>query len=229
MAETIDDEIFDEDGSDGEVNLSDDDDADSKLSPWKKSFDELKMLMVQVPNEYGTIYKRIVVVGDGDVIGQGNSRIKWTFSMFFENEEQAFDSQPKETAIEKRDMLMGLQLAMASMRKKEEAQFIIDYKLMYGEMGCPPRIKPKADVLLVARIISFDETGDENACDDVPEEDRRKFHVLKDKIVQMHKKALDHFKNNRYRYAIKVCIVIILLHIQQYIYNRSMISLITNR
>lgn len=203
MAETIDQDIFDNDGSDVEDSCSDED-HDSRISPWKKGFDELKMLMVQVPNEHGTIYKRIITDGNGDVVGDNNCQIKWTYSMFLETEEQSFDSKPKLATVERRELLIGLQLAVGSMRKKEEAHFIIDYNLMFGKMGCPPRIKPQADILLVANLVDFNETGDENACENLSEEDRRKFHVLKDKIIQLHKSGLDHFKNQRYRYAIKV-------------------------
>ncbi|XP_031632253.1 inactive peptidyl-prolyl cis-trans isomerase shutdown-like [Contarinia nasturtii] len=203
MAETIDQEIFDDAGSDdddGEL----DEDFDSKLSPWKKSFTELKTLMVNVPNKFGSasIYKRIISEGKGEVMQSYNCRIEWTFSMFFENESNAFDSKTKPITAEISEMLIGIQIAVKTMRKKEEAQFVIDYKLMFGEMGCPPRIKPKSDVLLVAKLISFDEIGDEHACDEISEEDQRKFHVIKDKIDEIYKKSLDHIKNKRYRYAI---------------------------
>lgn len=124
--------------------------------------------------------------------------------MFFENETIAFDSNCKPVTAEKTGMLFGIQVALGTMRRKEEAQFVIDYSLMFGEIGCPPRIKPKADVLLVAKLIDFEEIGVENACDGLSEEDRRKFHVLKDKINEMYKKSLDHIRNKRYRYAISV-------------------------
>lgn len=65
MAETIDQDIFDEAGSDGDDNTDPDEELDSKLSPWRKSFDELKMLMVQVPYEMGTIYVLILFIWFG--------------------------------------------------------------------------------------------------------------------------------------------------------------------
>lgn len=202
IAETIDPDIFDEYGS-GDEN-EDDEDLDSKLSPWKKSFAELKLMMVQVPTEYGGVYKCVITEGIDDMMDSQNCQIRWTFSMFFEGESFAFDSTAKPTTVEKSDLLLGLQIAADSMKKKEEAQFIIDYKLMYGELGCLPRIKPKADVLLVAKLYDFTETGDENACDDLSQEDRRKFAVLKEKINELLKKLQDHFRNQRYRYAISV-------------------------
>lgn len=65
-------------------------------------------------------------------------------------------------------------------------------------------IQPKANVLLVAKMVRFEDIGDDKACDDLTQEERRKFHVLKDKVVEMQKKALDHYKNKRYRHAISV-------------------------
>lgn len=204
LAETIDQDIFDEIGSGDENDDDEDEDIDSKLSPWKKSFADLKLLMTVLPNALGTVHKRVITEGLDDLMDSENCRIRWTFSMFFENEAMAFDSSSKPVTVEMTELLAGLQIAVASMRKKEEAQFIIDYKLMFGDMGCPPRIKPKADVLLVAKLTDFIEIGNENACDGLPQEDRRKFAVLKEKVNEMLKKMQDHFRNKRYKYSISV-------------------------
>lgn len=146
MAETIDQDIFDEAGS-GDDDDDDELDEDSKLSPWKKSFNELIPLMVAVPNDYGTVYKRIITDGIDEAIGSRNCRFQWTYNMFFERDDKAFDSSVKPNAQEKSGLLPGLLVAVESMCAQEEAHFIIDYKLMFGEMGCPPRIKVRHIVL----------------------------------------------------------------------------------
>lgn len=203
MVESMDPEIFGDAGSDEEE--SDQDDTDSKFSPWKKSFDELKSMMVEVPNEFAKIFKKIVREGEEEPIGDRNCRIQWTYSMFLEGEEQSFDFMWKPSAIDLSVIgLLGTQLAVQSMRTKEEAQFILPYKLMFRELGCPPRIKPKADILLVVKLFGFTDIGDEAAYKDVPEEDRHKFYVLKDKIYEMYKSAKDYFKYQRYKYAASV-------------------------
>lgn len=144
MAETIDADIFDEDGSDND----DDDDAldedfDRKISPWKNSFDELKQSMVQItnPNMLASVYKQTTKAGLDEAMGSRNCRFQWTYTMFFEKEDKAFDAHLKPNAIDKSELLPGLLIAVESMCAQEEAQFVIDYKLMFGEMGCPPRIK----------------------------------------------------------------------------------------
>lgn len=203
LAETLDQDIFDEAGSDDD-DYDSNEENDNNLTPWEKSFDELKLTMVQVPNIFGIIHKRIITDGVDDVMGQQDCRMQCSYSMFCENEKISFDSKPKPITVIKSEVLLGMQAAFSTMRKKEEAHFIIEYKLMFGEMGCPPRIKPRADILLVARLIDFVEVGNENACDDLSEEDRRKFRILKDKIDEMYKKSLDHYRNKRYKYSIKV-------------------------
>lgn len=201
VLDKMDQQLFDELGSDDDDD-DDDDDCDSQMSPWKKSFAELKQLMEKVPNPWASIYKRITSEGRGDIMGNRNGRIEWTFHMYFEKQDCSFDSLTARKVTEKADLLPGLQAAAETMRKNEEAQFIIGYKLMFGEMGCPPRIKPKADVLLVVKMINFTDIGDETACDNVPDEDRRKFTVMKEKIIDLDKKARDYIRTKNYRNAI---------------------------
>lgn len=56
----------------------------------------------------------------------------------------------------------------------------------------------------MAKLIKFEDIGDENACNELTKEERKKFHFLKPKVNEMRKNSLDHFKNKRYRYAISV-------------------------
>lgn len=202
MANSMDPEIFDEAGSDYDDDDLADDDYEGKISPWKKKFDELKPLMEPLVNEAnGWIYKRIITEGTGDVMGDRNCRIQWSYSMFLEGQEDAFDSTP--SRIVRTDItLEGHHMALSSMRQGEEAQFLISYKFMYRDLGCPPRIPMKADILLVAKLINFIDTGDAQAVDNVAPEDRRKFNVIRDKIDLLHKKALDDMRCKRYGSAI---------------------------
>lgn len=205
MANSMDSEIFDEAGSDYDDDFDGDDDYEGKISPWKKKFDELKPLMEPLINDVsGWIYKRTITEGKGDVMGDCNCRIQWSYSMFLEGQEDAFDSTPN-NRVERTDItLEGHHMALGSMRQGEEAQFLISYKFMYRDLGCPPRIPMKADILLVAKLISFVDTGDAQACDDVAPQDRRKFNVLRDKVDLLHKKALDDMRTKRYGPAIGV-------------------------
>lgn len=202
MANSMDPDIFDEAGSDYDED-GDVDDYEGKISPWKKTFDELKPLMEPLVNDAnGWVFKRIISEGSGDVMGDRNCRIQWSYSMFLEGQEDAFDSSPS-NRIERTDItLEGHHIALGSMRQGEEAQFLISYKFMFRELGCPPRIPMKADILLVAKLVNFVDTGDAEAVDDVAPEDRRKFHVIREKVDLLHKKALDDKRSKRYGPAI---------------------------
>lgn len=202
MAENVDLDILDEAGSDSDDNVSDED-IESKISPWKKSFSELKLLMEPVPYSNGLVYKRLITEGVDDIMDNQNCRIQWKYSMFMEGKEESFDTT-SQTIEREAISVKGHHLALATMRKKEEAQFVIGYQLMFGELGCPPRIQPKADILFVVKLIDFVVTGDAKACDDLPQEDRRKFHVVKDKVNQMHLKATDHTRSKRYRQSVSL-------------------------
>lgn len=80
ISDTIDREIFDELGSGDENENEDEEDLENKLSPWKKSFAELKSLMVPLPNEMGSIYKRIITNGIDDAIQSNpNCQIQWNY------------------------------------------------------------------------------------------------------------------------------------------------------
>lgn len=205
MANSMDPDIFDEAGSDYDEADDCADDYEGKISPWKKKFDELKPLMEPLLNDAdGWIYKRIITEGNGDVMGDRNCRVQWSYSMFLEGQEDAFDSTPSSRSERTEITLNGHQLALGSMRQGEEAQFLISYKFMYRDLGCPPRIPMKADILLVAKLINYIDIGDANACDDVPAADRRKFNVVRDKVDLLHKKALDDMRNKRYGQAIGV-------------------------
>lgn len=202
LADSIDPEIFDEAGSDYDDEF-DEDDYEGKISPWKKRFAELKPMMEPLVNDAsGWVFKRIITDGDGEVMGNRNCRIQWSYSMFLEEQEDAFDSTPS-NRIDRTDITLdGHHIALGSMRRGEEAQFLISYKFMFRELGCPPRIPMKADILMVAKLIDFVDTGDAQAVDDVAPEDRRKFHAIHEKVDMLHKKALDDKRCKRYGSAI---------------------------
>lgn len=145
-----------EDGVDG------DDVAQSVSAPWTESFEKLRHSMDVVPDTSAKIYKRIVKNGVGEPMGRKRCRVQWSFSMFYENELTSFDSSYLEsTSIKTQDnddMLVGIALALVTMRKQEEAQFIIDYNWMFGEKGIimdenTYHRRARADILLCAKLV----------------------------------------------------------------------------
>lgn len=204
MRDAIDDKIFNDadGGSDDEIDEPDVY-VNEKLSPWLQTFKELKKQMVQIPNE--KIYKRTIAEGKGEVMESNMYRIQWTYTMFFEGEKVAFDSTylgtKQSQIVTCEDILPGLWLAVMSMKKGEKAEFIIHHSLMWGKYGCVPRIKPKADVFAIIELVNFVDIGRDGEAEQINESDRRKFHILKTKIIEKQKRAIDNFNNRRFVYA----------------------------
>lgn len=157
-------------------------------SPWLQSFDELRKTMEPIPNQRD-LYKQIIRAGSGATLAEKCTtycRIHWTYSMFMESEEYSYDSSITVRKTECDELLPGIWMALRTMRKGEESQFVIGYRLMFGAIGndCGAyRIKPKADILMVAKLVDFEEIGIENACDKLTTDELHhyptvKFHIL---------------------------------------------------
>lgn len=203
MIDSLDEELLnDEIGSDDETES-----ADLSLikSPWTKPFDELREHMVKLPS--ANIYKRVVKDGVGDVMGERLCQVQWQYNMFLESQHEAFDSSfasRGKKIIKFDEVLEGVWLSLETMRAGEESQFVIDHKLMFGNLGVPPRIPPKADILLTVTMVRFDEVGVENPDGNLTDEDRRKFVAVKPKAVDMLKNSLNHFREKRFARAANV-------------------------
>lgn len=49
-------------------------------------------------------------------------------------------------------LLPGLQIAVKSMLVGEVSQFLLSYQVMFGIMGVPPKIKPKAKCVYYIKV-----------------------------------------------------------------------------
>lgn len=189
------------------IDLWDEDDSDGGTviqSPWRKSFDELRQNMIKVPDL--NIYKRIMVQGTGEPLGDRRARLTYHYNFFFQFSEEAFDSSYLRRAkmvgyTHDGISLPGTLAALRTMRKGEEAQFVISYELMFGPLGSPPRVPAKADILMVAQLMNIEEVGDENAIESLPDENRKKFAYVEEKAEDVIKKAHDLYKQGRYSHA----------------------------
>uniref|UniRef100_A0A182P9C6 peptidylprolyl isomerase n=1 Tax=Anopheles epiroticus TaxID=199890 RepID=A0A182P9C6_9DIPT len=166
-------------------------------SPWERTFAELRQEMEFVSEH---IYKRIMKAGVGEKIPD-KTRVVIEYNAFFEQEQKPFDSttlrdKPERFVVGNNNVLMGIEEAVRTMRVSEEAQFLIGYQLLYGEIGCPPRVKPKADVLFVIRLISATPVSDGEALSKLNETERRSYEMVKDKVVEIRQYARDCFKRN---------------------------------
>lgn len=165
-------------------------------SPWNSSFEELKLQLTKFPDY--EIYKKIIKEGNGNKVGAENARMSIHYNGYWENELHAFDSTymrgfPKVFNVGQSEVLPGIELAVKSMSEGEEAQFVITYKLLFGELGCPSRIKPKANGLFIINLLKISLTGDETGVDKLSESDKRKFAIVMPKARAVHTKGKDVF------------------------------------
>ncbi|XP_075154303.1 inactive peptidyl-prolyl cis-trans isomerase shutdown-like [Haematobia irritans] len=198
-----------------ELNLGSDDelDDDSKnpidqstlVSPWTKPFEELKLHMQQL-NPY--MWKKVTKTGDENepVVPITNTRACIRYNAYWEGEGAPFDSSFLRGSsysfyTGRNEVLEGLENAVCTMHKGENAQFLISYHLLFREMGCPPRVKPKADGLFIIELVGYNLVGDIDADEQIPEEDRNKYSVVIDKVKEIHLKALDFFSQGMHRNA----------------------------
>lgn len=192
-----DDELFPElmTGEDG-ISF----DSDAIVSPWDRPFAELIPLMTNIGNK---IYKKIVKPSIDEIEIKGRCRVTIDYNAYYEQQAVPFDSTsmrgcPLTFITNDGNVLLGLEYAVLSMKRGEEAQFILPYELLYGEQGCEPRIKRKSDALFVIRVIKFSEVGDEEATDNVAVEDKRKYKSMIGRILDVKTSGIDHFRQGAY-------------------------------
>ncbi|XP_049538794.1 inactive peptidyl-prolyl cis-trans isomerase shutdown-like [Anopheles darlingi] len=185
---------------------SEDEDEDSHkqmMSPWTQSFDELRQQMEPVAEH---IHKRIMKRGVGEPV-RGNVRVTLDYNAFFEKEPTTFDSTtlrnaPYSFTVGKDSILEGLEKAVLTMCVSEEAQFVIGYPLLFGEVGCMPRIPPKADALFVVRLHKCVDVGDASALQTLEDSERRTYALVKKRVVEIRAYAKNCFQRNMIQNAI---------------------------
>ena len=81
------------------------------------------------------------------------------------------------------EVVGGLDAALATMKKREKAQFIFEPDYYCGRHGCPPRVPADTPVLFEIEVISFIEASAYDAFEVTPEEQRKKLSL--DQILQI--------------------------------------------
>lgn len=119
------------------------------------SFTSISKDMVTV-DEHGLVKKKILDEGGGLPVHEGCT-VSICYSGYFENQPEPFDvvsiNKPLIEDLGDNGLLPGLQIAVKSMLVGEMSIFLFSYKVMYGEMGIPPRIKPKADCVFYVKLV----------------------------------------------------------------------------
>ncbi|KAM3962767.1 inactive peptidyl-prolyl cis-trans isomerase FKBP6 [Aphomia sociella] len=120
-----------------------------------KNFDELEKVMTTV-DKMGFVKKKIIQDGGGQPLTE-EFTVSIEFSGYWENESTPFDirtsQKPLTINLEDNGLLPGLNVAIKSMLVGELSVFLLTHHVMYGEMGIPPRIKPKAKCIFYIKLL----------------------------------------------------------------------------
>lgn len=178
-------------------------------SPWQLAFDDLRGLMRPLAATNETVlHKRIVREGHTTAAQPAGSNCRLTvhYNGYFERTEKPFDStylrgKPLTFVTGRQATLQGIELACLSMRVGEEAQFLIPYTLLYGELGCPVRIPPKADGLFIVHLLRSTDVGDDSGLEQLTSAERTRYAVVLPQVRNVYAKAVDAFQRTDYTMA----------------------------
>lgn len=155
------------------------------------------------------IYKKVIKHGEEKLIDLESSKVTYEYSFYLENEDDPFDS----SYINKKPACIGLSLgldtfrgyteAISTMSNKEESLFCISYKLLFGELGSPPRIPPKSDILCSIKILNVSIITEEDIVARNDPLRGKSFEKSQDKFSSLNKKAKTEFMNSNYYEAIE--------------------------
>ncbi|CAF0758062.1 unnamed protein product [Didymodactylos carnosus] len=107
----------------------------------------------------GGIWKEVIYAGVGQSPAQG-STVRVHYNAYFEFSDEPYDStyirrRPFEFRVGRSEVLPGLDYAVSNMQRRERSKFIISSDLLYGSVGCRPRIPANAWCIFVIELISY--------------------------------------------------------------------------
>jgi len=106
----------------------------------------------------GGIWRQIQYDGVGENPAPG-STVRVNYNAYFEYCEEPYDStymrrRQFEFRLGRCEVLPGLDFAVSVMKRRERAKFIISSDLLYGKLGCKPRIPANAWSLFIIELVS---------------------------------------------------------------------------
>jgi FK506-binding protein 6 len=179
-------------------------DAENYLNLFKKTFDELKREDMQ-ETRYVGVWKKVIqpAKANAKAVDFASQRIKYHRNIYLDGLDYPIDStnllSKPGVILPDTDMKpIGFFEAMKTMKEGEKSCFIISYEKMFGEVGCPPRIPEKSDILAEIVILKIDDIGDQELIDILEKnsEKLKKFKDLKASFEESRMRAKDYFKSH---------------------------------
>ncbi|KAJ8931562.1 hypothetical protein NQ314_015509 [Rhamnusium bicolor] len=123
------------------------------------------------------------------------------YNAYVEYNAEPFDStyarrKPHQFSINNGEVIVGLDIAVQSMRLNEKSQFLITPEFAYGTLGCLNRVPPNSEVLFEIELIDIVNVGAATTFQNLPEEKQKRFTHVYDYCLALCAKGKDLFGKN---------------------------------
>ncbi|XP_018579562.1 inactive peptidyl-prolyl cis-trans isomerase shutdown [Anoplophora glabripennis] len=148
----------------------------------------------------GSIKKRIIREGYGEK-PPDLAIVRVHYNAYVEYNPEPFDStyarnRPHQFSINNGEVIIGLDIAVQSMKLNEKSQYIIQPEFAYGRLGCLNRVPANAEVLFEVELVEVVNVGAATAFQHLPEEAQKKFTNVYDYCLALCAKGKDLFSKN---------------------------------
>jgi len=148
----------------------------------------------------GGVRKRILREGYG-IKPEEKSVVKLHYNAYTEFNEEPFDctyarKKPHIFVVGNGEVILGLDIAVRSMKLNEKAQFLIKPHLAYGSFGCLDRIPANATVLFQIELLEIIESAAAENFENLPKERKTDFAEVYKLCMAQCAKGKDLFNRN---------------------------------
>lgn len=168
-----------------------------------KNFEEFEKILIPI-DKIGYVKKKVLEEGGGQLPNKEYT-VSVAFSGYWENESVPFDvktiQKPMIVNLKDNGLLPGLEIAIKSMLVGEKSVFLFAYQVMYGEMGIPPRIKPKAKCVFYIKLVKSILTPKEGPIDF---SEPNMFQRIYKEVTMLYSSGLTLYKTNNFSAAIQL-------------------------
>nr|CAG4640818.1 EOG090X051L [Eulimnadia texana] len=142
------------------------------------SMDELEMIMDPLMEDRG-VMKKIIKAGEGAVVSP-KAFVTVHYKLFLDYGDAPFDStysrlKPLTFRLHTESYcssFLGMDIGVSTMKKNEQAYFIVHPRYAYGELGCPPRIPAQAKILCDITLLNWIDADDDEVLRCITSEER---------------------------------------------------------
>ncbi|CAH1983531.1 unnamed protein product [Acanthoscelides obtectus] len=148
----------------------------------------------------GKIKKRVLREGYGQK-PPDMSVVRVHYNGYIEYQVEPFDStyartKPHQFTVNNGEVLVGLDLAVQSMKLNEKSQFIVHPDYAYRKFGCLERVPGDSEVLFEIELIEIIDCGAAATFEQLPEQEQKEFKHVYEYCLALCAKGKDMFGKN---------------------------------